>query len=62
MSELDPEAQALVMQLMETLRRCCPTCVHFDRGAEQCKLVWVRPPAHVIAYGCASYTRDPVPW
>lgn len=63
MNELTAEAQARIVQLIqETLRRSCVSCLHFERGAEQCKRVWVRPPAQVIAYGCISYQRDPVPW
>lgn len=36
-------------------RRCCPNCVHFDTGSEHCGLAKQRPPAKVIAFGCASY-------
>lgn len=40
--------------------RTCVTCEHFDKDAEVCKLAEPaqRPPATVIAYGCAKYNFE----
>ena len=39
----------------------CITCNNFDEQYEICKLVNVRPPARVIAFGCDSYD-DKIPF
>jgi hypothetical protein len=36
----------------------CLTCVHFNEDLEQCTLVYVRPPARVIAFGCPEWDDD----
>jgi hypothetical protein len=39
---------------------CCPNCVHWDSGAEVCKVTnpRIRPPAPVIAFGCWAFDQD----
>ena len=41
---------------------CCVTCEHFDDKLEMCKLAKMRPPAHVIAYGCPSWDDNRIPF
>lgn len=36
----------------------CISCTNFDHPKELCKLCGLRPPADVIAYGCAKYSDD----
>lgn len=50
-------ATGLKLEMRRSLT-CCPNCWHFDKEAEQCKLVAARPPAHVIAFGCERYEFD----
>lgn len=46
----------------ERVIACCPTCSHFDEKLEMCKLVNLRPPAYVIAYGCPSWDDSRIPF
>lgn len=46
---------------LEEMTRCCPNCVHFKPGNEECGLVGARPPARVIAFGCEKY-EDEIPF
>lgn len=40
-------------------RRSCITCLYFDERAEGCALAnGMRPPARVIALGCARFEED----
>lgn len=39
----------------EELMRTCLTCHHWQEQAEVCKKYNARPPAKVIANGCADY-------
>lgn len=44
-------------------RTTCLTCVHFDQPNEGCIIAkGQRPPARVIAYGCAAYVDDGIPF
>lgn len=44
-------------------RRTCVRCIHFEEHAgEQCALAHSRPPARVIAYGCAAFSEDDIPF
>lgn len=44
-------------------RRTCVECIHFQLGAELCKLANQRPPAKTIAYGCKSFvSEDDIPF
>lgn len=36
----------------------CISCVHFDEQPELCRVYKQRPPARIIAYGCADYTDN----
>lgn len=60
---LDPDVSrgldALVItvaRVMREQRRCCLTCCNFDEPSEGCNIAnGQRPPARVVAYGCAGY-------
>lgn len=39
----------------QRLIHTCLTCINFNTTQEVCGLYQVRPPAHVIAYGCPSW-------
>lgn len=45
-------------------RRCCPRCEHFDLLRESCLLAQppARPPAKIVAFGCAQFQRDSIPF
>jgi hypothetical protein len=53
----DTCAQAVRTQIMQLIPSCI-TCEHFAERDEKCKLVDRRPPAHVIAFGCESWTNE----
>jgi len=36
----------------------CVACEHFTEKTELCRLADARPPARVIAHGCASFVPD----
>lgn len=40
----------------------CVTCNNFDERLEVCKLVMMRPPARVIAYGCPGWQVTDLPF
>lgn len=40
------------------LHRNCPDCNYFDERTELCELADERPPARVIARGCARFLND----
>lgn len=39
---------------------CCPNCIHWAATGELCTYANqnIRPPAPVIAFGCAAYEQD----
>lgn len=39
---------------------CCPNCIEWDAKREVCLLTnpQIRPPAPVIAFGCAAFNQD----
>ena len=46
----------------EKLITTCVTCDHFDHQREMCRLAYQRPPAIVIANGCASWVDENLPF
>lgn len=50
---------------LEKSLQCCPNCMHFEPVGEICWLARrngvtdARPPANVIAFGCAKYEALP---
>jgi hypothetical protein len=58
-------AQALMDQMDQHPRSLraiwpdCTACIHWDEKRELCKLVGVRPPAHVIVNGCEQFDTIP---
>lgn len=40
----------------------CINCINFDEANELCRLVKMRPPARVIAFGCPKYDDDKIPF
>lgn len=69
---LKPERQKLALSMVKAmleasylhgLFRSCLNCTHFDEPSECCKMASppMRPPARVIATGCASHT-DNIPF
>lgn len=57
---LDLHALHVTTALREA-RRTCLTCCYFNDKTEECELVKpsMRPPAHVIAFGCPKYELLP---
>lgn len=39
-------------------RKTCVHCIHFTQHSEACALAGQRPPAKVIAFGCARWEAD----
>ena len=39
-------------------RKTCVHCIYFDQNSETCALAGQRPPAKVIAFGCARWEQD----
>lgn len=37
-------------------RKCCLTCMTFDKEKEFCMTYAAKPPLHVLTYGCPTYT------
>jgi hypothetical protein len=61
-----PGSNGLVARLTRQLHlnglvHCCVTCGNWNEKNETCRLVDQRPPAEVIAYGCAAWV-DLVPF
>jgi hypothetical protein len=57
---LQRHATSVTLALREA-RRTCITCYNFDDKTETCGVVKppMRPPAHVIAFGCPKYELLP---
>lgn len=55
----DRELKALVDDIKPRLP-CCPNCIWWSAGVELCKYQnqQIRPPAPVIAFGCAAFEFD----
>jgi hypothetical protein len=49
-------------QAIETARRTCLRCTHFNQITEICALAQQRPPARVIALACKKFEDDGIPF
>lgn len=60
--ELSASASNAVYRVLEDMQnypfKTCLRCDNFDDEKELCKLVNMRPPANVIAFGCDKFTDD----
>lgn len=53
-----------LMRAVQQSRRTCLLCIQFNPRTEQCEAARppLRPPARVIAFGCASFQHDDIPF
>lgn len=62
----DPALMAmsrLVADHMKRATKCCPNCAGFNIKKELCEKVNnMRPPAHIIAFGCNFFEENGVPF
>ena len=60
--ELSAAASNSVYRVLEDMQnypfKTCLKCDHFNEKDELCKLVNMRPPAKIIAFGCDKYADD----
>jgi hypothetical protein len=61
MSISDKAFQAIgtIRELLDNYDKSCVGCVNFDEEREICKLCDQRPPARIIARGCAKFDNIP---
>ncbi len=53
----------LVDNLCQRSTKCCPNCAGFNIKKELCEKVNnMRPPAHIIAFGCNFFEENGVPF
>ncbi len=52
----------LVADHMQRAIKCCPNCENFGVKDEKCSLNGMRPPAHIIAFGCECFVDNDVPF
>jgi hypothetical protein len=59
MSLTDEERQQLMRRVEHAHKMfpCCINCDNFVEEIEICKLYQIRPPAHIIAYGCPAWLQ-----
>lgn len=60
--ELSSVASNAIYRVLENIDnypfKTCLRCDNFNEGNEICKLVNMRPPAKVIAFGCDKFSDD----